>query len=84
VGRLLIPPCQQRTPFVRDDGPLIVRTGDSVVGRRIARRRRLFGRKRPKLAVLNINVTHSSEHYGNLVTYLRIKGLGPPSSASGQ
>jgi hypothetical protein len=34
--------------------------------------------------VLNINVTHSSEHYGNLVTYLRIKGLVPPSSASGR
>ena len=83
MGRLLMPPCQQRTPLVRDDEPLIVRTGDSV-GRRIARRRRLFGRKRPKLAVLNISVTHSSEHYGNLVTYLRIKGLVPPSSASGQ
>jgi uncharacterized damage-inducible protein DinB len=26
------------------------------------------------------NVTHDWEHYGNLVTYLRIKGLVPPSS----
>ena len=27
------------------------------------------------------NTGHLQEHYGNLVTYLRIKGLVPPSSA---
>ena len=27
-----------------------------------------------------LNVTHDSEHYGNLVTYLRMKGIVPPSS----
>ena len=27
-----------------------------------------------------MNVTHDSEHYGNLVTYLRLKGIVPPSS----
>ena len=26
------------------------------------------------------NVAHSNEHYGNLVTYLRMKGLVPPST----
>ena len=26
------------------------------------------------------NLTHDSEHYGNLVTYLRLKGIVPPSS----
>jgi uncharacterized damage-inducible protein DinB len=34
----------------------------------------------PKLARLMGNVTHDWEHYGNIVTYLRIKGLVPPSS----
>jgi hypothetical protein len=33
-----------------------------------------------KLLRLLGNVTHDWEHYGNLVTYLRIKGLVPPSS----
>jgi uncharacterized damage-inducible protein DinB len=33
-----------------------------------------------KLAVLSINNAHNMEHYGNMVTYLRIKGLVPPSS----
>jgi len=28
-----------------------------------------------------MNVTHDSEHYGNIVTYLRLKGIVPPSSA---
>ena len=30
--------------------------------------------------ILNINNGHDNEHYGNLVTYMRIKGLVPPSS----
>ncbi len=34
----------------------------------------------PRLRLLLGNVTHDQEHYGNLVTYLRLKGLVPPSS----
>ena len=30
------------------------------------------------------NTTHFQEHYGNLVTYMRINGLVPPSSATSQ
>jgi uncharacterized damage-inducible protein DinB len=30
--------------------------------------------------VMLLNVTHDNEHYGNLITYLRMKGLVPPSS----
>lgn len=41
-----------------------------------------FGQKFTRLGMLNLNVTHGSEHYGNLVTYLRMKGIVPPSSAS--
>ncbi len=41
---------------------------------------KLFGRERSKLSVLNLNTSHSNEHYGNIVTYMRIKGLVPPSS----
>lgn len=33
-----------------------------------------------KLRFLVGNITHDQEHYGNLVTYLRLKGLVPPSS----
>ena len=41
---------------------------------------KFFGRDRPKLGVLAFNNAHNWEHYGNLVTYLRIKGIVPPSS----
>lgn len=36
--------------------------------------------EQPKLAVLAFNNAHNMEHYGNLVTYMRIKGVVPPSS----
>jgi len=40
-----------------------------------------FGRgERTMSGILNFNVAHDNEHYGNIVTYLRIKGLVPPSS----
>lgn len=34
----------------------------------------------PRAAVLLGNIGHLNEHYGNLVTYFRMKGMVPPSS----
>jgi uncharacterized damage-inducible protein DinB len=42
-----------------------------------------FGGKQPRLAVLAFNNAHNFEHYGNLVTYMRLKGMVPPSSQKG-
>jgi len=39
-----------------------------------------FGRERTKLSTLDFYAGHIYEHYGNLATYLRMKGLVPPSS----
>lgn len=41
---------------------------------------KLFGTETPKLGVLNFNNVHNMEHYGNLVTYMRIKNIVPPTS----
>jgi uncharacterized damage-inducible protein DinB len=41
---------------------------------------KLFGREVPKFRGLLINLTHDWEHYGNIVTYMRLKGMTPPSS----
>lgn len=41
---------------------------------------KLMGREITKLGVLNFQTIHSMEHYGNIVTYMRMKGLVPPSS----
>jgi uncharacterized damage-inducible protein DinB len=38
------------------------------------------GSKHTKSSLLWSNVVHDTLHYGNLVTYLRIKGLVPPST----
>ncbi len=42
-----------------------------------------FGSKQPRLAVFAFNTAHDFEHYGNLVTYMRLKGMVPPSSQKG-
>ena len=34
-----------------------------------------------RLGVLAFNNAHAFEHYGNIVTYMRMKGMVPPSSA---
>jgi uncharacterized damage-inducible protein DinB len=40
----------------------------------------LFGRQMTRLSVLTLNAAHDFEHYGNIVTYMRLKGMTPPSS----
>jgi uncharacterized damage-inducible protein DinB len=41
---------------------------------------KFFTGEMPKLSVLEFNTHHDFEHYGNLVTYMRLKGIVPPSS----
>lgn len=40
----------------------------------------LFGAPQTRMAILTFNTAHTMEHYGNIVTYMRLKGLVPPSS----
>lgn len=40
----------------------------------------LFGQNHPRIFSLIINASHNGEHYGNIVTYLRINDMVPPSS----
>ena len=41
---------------------------------------KFFGYNTPKLTLLSFNTAHTDEHYGNIVTYMRLKNLTPPSS----
>jgi len=41
---------------------------------------KLFGNDAPRLSALTVNNMHNLEHYGNLVTYMRLKNIVPPSS----
>ena len=45
-----------------------------------AEMRTFFGREMAASGILAFNSAHNYEHYGNLVTYMRINGLVPPSS----
>ena len=41
-------------------------------------------KNRNRFSMLNWNLWHTWEHYGNVVVYLRMKGLVPPSSEKSQ
>ena len=43
----------------------------------------LFGATHTRLGALAFNNAHDFEHYGNIVTYMRLNGMVPPSSAGG-
>ena len=43
---------------------------------------KFFGMTITRLGAMDFNVAHNMEHYGNLVTYMRLKNIVPPSSAA--
>jgi uncharacterized damage-inducible protein DinB len=42
---------------------------------------KIMGQDHTKLSALSFNSAHTFEHYGNIVTYLRMNGIVPPSTA---
>ena len=40
----------------------------------------IFGEQHPRFYALIANASHDDEHYGNIVTYMRLNKLVPPSS----
>lgn len=40
----------------------------------------LFGQNHTRIGAMAFNNAHDFEHYGNIVTYMRINGMVPPSS----
>ena len=44
---------------------------------------KMMGMDAPREGVLVVNLTHTMEHYGNLVTYMRLKNVVPPTSEPG-
>ena len=43
-----------------------------------------IGGMSPRALILAFNTAHSYEHYGNLVTYMRLNKIVPPSSEGTQ
>jgi len=46
----------------------------------LAKPMKLFGMDANRAAAATLVIGHAFEHYGNMVTYLRLKGIVPPSS----
>jgi uncharacterized damage-inducible protein DinB len=53
---------------------------DSMTDARGSQMVKLFNFDIAKLTLFSINTAHTDEHYGNMVTYLRLKGIVPPTS----
>jgi uncharacterized damage-inducible protein DinB len=53
---------------------------DSMTDAKGSQMVKLFNFDLAKLTVLSLNSAHTDEHYGNMVTYLRLKGIVPPTS----
>jgi uncharacterized damage-inducible protein DinB len=50
----------------------------------LAEKTEFFGMPQTRLSMLAFATAHNFEHYGNLVTYMRIKNIVPPSSEQQQ
>lgn len=53
---------------------------DGMTDAKGAEMTKLFNFNIAKLTLLSLNTAHTDEHYGNMVTYLRLKGIVPPTS----
>lgn len=65
---------------LKDSAAFCERAHETLAGAKGAETMDWFGTKHPRVAVLFFNSAHAWEHYGNLVTYMRMKGIVPPSS----
>jgi uncharacterized damage-inducible protein DinB len=56
------------------------RAHEQLAGPRGAEMAKWGSGEHPRVLILFFNSSHAWEHYGNIVTYLRLKGIVPPSS----
>lgn len=53
---------------------------ETLTDEELSAERILFGQPTTALGVLVFNMSHTNNHYGNLVTYMRLNGIVPPTS----
>jgi len=53
---------------------------EGLTDARAAEQVKIYGQSRTRLSGLYMLSFHGYEHYGNIVTYMRLKGLVPPTS----
>ena len=65
---------------VKDAVEYCNKTFDSMTDAKGSQMVKFFNRDMARLTVYSLNTAHTDEHYGNMVTYLRLKGIVPPTS----
>ena len=65
---------------IKDAVAFCTKSFDSMTDPKGAQMIKLFNFDLARLTVFSINTAHTDEHYGNMVTYLRLKGIVPPTS----
>ncbi len=75
------------TPDVRSFGQLVGHVADAnynfcsqVAGEANPNKGSIEKTKTSKADLVAANTAHTNEHYGNMVTYMRLKGIVPPTS----
>lgn len=58
------------------------KTFDGMTDAKGSQMTKFFNFNLAKITLLSLNTAHTDEHYGNMVTYLRLKGIVPPTSES--
>jgi uncharacterized damage-inducible protein DinB len=67
---------------VKDAVAYCSKTYDGMTDEKGSQMVKFFNFNLAKLTLLSLNTAHTDEHYGNMVTYMRLKGLVPPTSES--
>ena len=65
---------------VKDAVAYCNKTFDSMTDAKGSQMVKFFNFNLARLTLLSLNTAHTDEHYGNMVTYLRLKGIVPPTS----
>jgi len=65
---------------VKDAVAYCTKSFDSMTDAKGSEMMQLFSFHLAKLTILSLNTAHTNEHYGNMVTYMRLKGIVPPTS----
>ena len=65
---------------VKDGVAYCTKAYDSMTDAKGGEMIKMFNLSLARLTVFSINSAHTDEHYGNMVTYMRLKGIVPPTS----
>jgi uncharacterized damage-inducible protein DinB len=67
---------------VKDAVAYCTKSFDSMTDAKGSEMVKLFNFNLARITLFSLNTAHTDEHYGNMVTYMRLKGIVPPTSES--